>query len=140
VREGLEEYEPLPLCSSKDVYEFMRGLENLDREVFYSIHVDGRNNVLSCEEVAKGCQSSCPVHPREVYKAALLSAAEAVIFVHNHPSGDPAPSIQDRELTARLYECGELLGIKVLDSVIIGRGKYYSMADTGELTKKTRPH
>ena len=136
VREGLEDYEPVTLSSSRQVYEFMREIEENDRESFYSIHLDGRNKVISCEEVAKGSGGSCPVSPKEVYKAALLTSAQAVIFVHNHPTGDPVPSTQDCDISQTLYDCGQLLGIKVLDNVIIGSGSYYSFADRGELKGK----
>jgi len=83
--------------------------------------------------VSQGSLNSCPVHPREVYKPALLASASSVIFVHSHPSGDSNPSESDRAITNKLKEVGELLGIEVLDHVIVGRGEFYSFADKGEL-------
>jgi DNA repair protein RadC len=73
------------------------------------------------------------VHPREVFASAVRESAAAVIFLHNHPSGDPTPSLEDRHLTERLAEAGRLLGIPVLDHVIIGDGRYVSFADQGWL-------
>ena len=83
--------------------------------------------------VSKGTASASLVHPREVYKAAILSSAATIIVCHNHPSGNPSPSVEDRDLTRRLYEAGNLLGIPLLDSVIVGHGRYHSMKDEGEL-------
>ncbi len=80
-----------------------------------------------------GSLDSAVVHPREVFKPAILSNAAALIFGHNHPSGDPAPSSEDRAMTARLVECGKLLGIQVLDHIIVGDGRHYSFADDGAL-------
>jgi len=88
--------------------------------------------------VSQGSLDSSPVHPREVYKSALLASAASVIFVHSHPSGDPEPSISDREITRQLKEAGELLGIEVLDHVIIGQDEYYSFADKDELWAEKR--
>ncbi|MDT8444359.1 MAG: JAB domain-containing protein [Desulfuromonadales bacterium] len=80
-----------------------------------------------------GSLNASIVHPREVYKAALLSSAAAVIFIHNHPSGDTAPSREDIEITKRLKDAGELLGIRVLDHLIVGEAGYYSFANDGIL-------
>lgn len=81
---------------------------------------------VSCEEVSRGTLSTSLVHPREVYKGAILSSAAAIITAHNHPSGDPEPSREDLEVAKRLYAAGELLGIPMLDFVVIGKGRYYS--------------
>lgn len=133
VRENVDEYDPVKLMNSKDVYQFMRDIKDNDRESFYSIHLDSKNTVISCEEVARGSGSACTVHPREVYKAAILSSAQAMVLVHNHPSGDPVPSPDDHAIIKKLYDCGELLGIKVHDSIIVGDDSYYSFADNGQL-------
>lgn len=133
VREGEEEYRPRVLRSSRDVYEFFKPLEELDREVFYSLHLDTKQRVISCDEVSCGTLDCSLVHPREVYKAAILSSAASIIVTHVHPSGDPAPSREDREITRRLAEAGRILGIPLLDSVIIGHGRYHSMKDVGEV-------
>jgi DNA repair protein RadC len=86
-------------------------------------------------EVSVGHQSASLVHPREVFGPAVREGAAVVLLVHNHPSGDPAPSAEDRELTRRLKSCGELLGMNVLDHVIVGNGtgRWCSFRDVGEL-------
>lgn len=134
--EGQEEYRPMFLNSPKDVYSAFNGLKESDKERFYSVLLDNKNKVIGVDLVSQGTLTESPVHPREVYKSALLSSAASVIFVHCHPSGDPAPSIQDRELTMGLDEAGKLLGIMVLDHVIIGNGRYFSFSEIGELPVK----
>ncbi|HBI22903.1 MAG TPA: hypothetical protein DDX84_01525, partial [Nitrospiraceae bacterium] len=83
--------------------------------------------------VSMGCLTSSIVHPREVYIQAIKNSAASVIFLHNHPSGDPSPSPEDVEITKRLVAAGDILGIKVLDHIIIGEGEYLSFADKGLL-------
>ncbi|MBN2565972.1 MAG: DNA repair protein RadC [Candidatus Eisenbacteria bacterium] len=126
-------YRPRQLCGPHEVYHFMRDLQSLDREVFYCLHLDARNQLVSCEEVSKGTANASLVAPREVYKAAILSSANSIIVAHNHPSGDPTPSSDDREIIDRLYQAGDLLGISLVDSVIIGHDRYHSMREGGEL-------
>jgi DNA repair protein RadC len=133
VREGVEEYDPVYISNSRDVYEFIQDIEDNDRESFYSIHLDNKNKIISCEEVSRGGAASATVHPREVFKAALLTSAQGLVLVHNHPSGDSTPSPEDLAVSRRLYDCGELLGINVLDSVIVGNGSYYSFGDRKQL-------
>ncbi len=122
------------LRTSADVSQFLREyLAGLDREHFVVLLLDRKNRVIGINTVSVGSLSSAVVHPREVYKPAILSNAAALIFGHNHPSGDPAPSPEDRAMTTRLVECGKLLGIQVLDHIIVGDGKYYSFADDSAL-------
>ena len=132
--EGQGEYSPLRFESSQDVFREFESLRESDKEKFYTLHLDTKNTVIGVELVSQGSLDSAPVHPREVYKSALLSSAASVIFVHSHPSGDPEPSIADKEITRLLKQAGELLQIGVLDHIIIGgMDKYYSFADKGEL-------
>ena len=93
---------------------------DLDREVFGILVVDTRNRVTAMHIVSIGSLNRSLVHPREVFKAAILSSAAAVIAFHNHPSGDPSPSREDIALTKRLVDAGELLGIQVLDHLVLG--------------------
>jgi len=95
-------------------------LVNCDREKFLVFLLDGKNRVSSYEVVSIGSLSSSIVHPRESFKAAVKSNAASVIFVHNHPTGDPTPSSDDIAITKRLVEAGKILGIKVLDHIIVG--------------------
>jgi len=134
--EGQNEYKPLQISGPADVYNAFKNLGTSDKERFYSVLLDAKNKVVGVEMVSQGSVNGAPVHPREVYKSALL--ASAVIFVHCHPSGDPDPSESDRRITEQLQEVGELMGIEVLDHVIVGRGEFYSFADKGELCGKNR--
>lgn len=108
------------------VMEEMRGL---DREHFRIIHLSTRNNVLGISQVSVGSLNSSIVHPRECFKEAIKRNANAVILLHNHPSGDPAPSREDLDITKRLVEGGKILGIEVLDHVIIGDKRYVSLKE-----------
>src|SRR5438034_2499275 len=102
----------------------------LDREHFVVLVLDGKNRVLGYHIVSVGSLTAALVHPREVFKAAILSNAAALILVHNHPSGDPTPSAEDRAITERLRQVGELVGIRVLDHVVIGdEGQFVSLAE-----------
>jgi len=131
--EGVKEYKPMKFEKSEDVYREFKKLVESDKERFYTLMLDVKNNVLGVELVSQGSMETSAVHPREVYKSALLASATSVIFVHNHPSGEPEPSISDKELTKLLIQAGELLQIRVLDHIIIGRDMYYSFADKGEI-------
>jgi DNA repair protein RadC len=130
VIDGDGEYKPLRFTTPAEVYRAFKNLGESDKERFYSVHLDNKNKVLGVEMVSQGCLDSSPVHPREVYKSALLSSAASVIFVHSHPSGEPDPSISDRAITEQLVRAGHLMGINVLDHVIIGRDGYYSFSDS----------
>jgi DNA repair protein RadC len=112
---------------------FHHELRDARREQFIVLLLDGKNRITRKVTVSEGSLSQSIVHPREVFVQAVRESAAAVIFVHNHPSGDPAPSREDREITRRLKEAGEILGIKVLDHVIIGDGSYFSFTESGVL-------
>lgn len=110
---------------------FMEELRYAKKEYFKSVLVNSKGGILSIDDISVGELSSTPVHPREVFHMAVRKSAAAVIFVHNHPSGDPSPSQEDTITTQRLTEGGQLLGICVLDHIIIGDGKYASMRELG---------
>lgn len=103
------------------------------KEYFLTLLLDGKNRIIRQEQISEGSLNQSIVHPREVFIAAVKESAAAVILVHNHPSGDPAPSREDREITRRLKESGEIMGIRVLDHIIIGDGSYYSFVEMGLL-------
>ncbi|MFA5032762.1 MAG: JAB domain-containing protein [bacterium] len=128
VREN-SEYKPVQLNTPKSVYNFVKHLENEDREKFISILLDSKNRVLGVDEVSTGSLMSSMVEPREVFKTAILYNSANLIFAHNHPSGDPTPSASDIELTHHLQEGMKLLGIRLLDHIIIGYEQYKSMAN-----------
>jgi DNA repair protein RadC len=106
-------------------------LADVDREHFVVLLLDQKNKVIGINNVSIGSLTASVVHPRECFKPAILSNAAAIILAHNHPSGAPQPSQEDRVLTVRLVAAGKLLGISVLDHVIIGDGTsaYFSFAD-----------
>ena len=120
--------------TSRDVYDLLgEELAPQTKEYFICLHLDTKNRIICRDVVSIGSLNATVVHPREVYKAALLSSAAAVVFVHNHPSGDVTPSPEDINMTDRLRQAGEVLGIRVLDHVIIGHGDFKSFADQGIL-------
>jgi DNA repair protein RadC len=113
--------------SPDDVHRICRDMEAYTVEHFCVLHLNAKNSVVSRQTVSIGSANETTVHPREVFRAACIAGAVAVILVHNHPSGDCTPSAEDHALTARLAECGKILGIKVLDHVIVGDGDYRSL-------------
>lgn len=104
-------------------------VSRLDRECFWVVPLTGKNHIIGINLVSMGSLTSSTVHPREVFKPAILANAAGVILVYNHPSGDPSPSTEDKEITKRLKDAGNLLGIRVLDHVIIGDDDHFSFAD-----------
>lgn len=122
--------------SPEDAYHLVKNnMQYLDREHFCTIMLSTKNQVLAQETVAVGSLSATLVHPRELFKGCIRKSAAAVILVHNHPSGDPDPSPEDIKLTERLSQAGALLGIKVLDHIIIGDGRYVSLRERGCIGK-----
>ncbi len=120
--------------SSKQVFNhFHESIRSKKKEVFIAVLLDGKNRMLRDVKISEGSLTSSIVHPREVFNPVIRDSAAGVILVHNHPSGDPAPSREDKEITKRLKEVGELIGVKVLDHIIIGDGRYISFADEGIL-------
>lgn len=119
------------LSGSADVYAHFRPLAAELVETFHAVLLDQKHRVLRTVEISRGTLTASLVHPREVFRPVILEAAAAVLFVHNHPSGDPNPSREDIDITKRLREVGELVGVRVLDHVIVGRGRYVSFVDDG---------
>ncbi|MDT8441673.1 MAG: DNA repair protein RadC [Desulfuromonadales bacterium] len=120
--------------SSREVFaHFHERLRDRKKEVFLSLLLDSKNRLLREIQVSEGSLNASIVHPREVFQPVVRESAAAVLFVHNHPSGDPTPSREDLELTSRLHEAGQLMGVRVLDHIIIGSGSYISLADRGLL-------
>ncbi len=120
--------------SPAQVFDFFHHeLRDNRKELFLTLLLDGKNRITRKVQVSEGSLNQSIVHPREVFAPAVRESAAAVIFIHNHPSGDPAPSREDHEITRRLNEAGEILGIKVLDHIIIGDGAYFSFVESGLL-------
>jgi len=106
-------------------------MEDLKREVFRVALLDAQNGLVRDVVISEGTRSASLVHPREVFKPAILESAASVILLHNHPSGDPTPSREDIRLTRQLVECARLLDLRVHDHVVIGRGRFISLAERG---------
>jgi DNA repair protein RadC len=131
--DGYPESSSKPVVKTPDeVVRLVKGrLKGKKREHFLVILLDTRGQLIKISEISIGSLDSSIVHPREVFKEALSASAASVIFVHNHPSGDPEPSEDDVKLTERLANAGEVMGIDVLDHVIIGDNKYLSLKREG---------
>ena len=121
-----------PFRSSKDVFQhYKEQLGNLKKEEFHVLLLDAKNRKLKDVRVSEGSLTSSLVHPREVFTPVVRESAAAVILIHNHPSGDPAPSQEDLQITRRLRQVGEIMGVHILDHLIIGKGRYVSFVDDG---------
>lgn len=105
--------------SGRDACRYLKNAVNADRESFYAIHLDTQNRAIGVEEIAKGSIDSVETSPREVFKAAILSNAKAILVAHNHPSGNATPSNADIDMTANLIRAGNFLGIPIRDHVIV---------------------
>ena len=128
----METREREAICSPEQAAELlMPRLRDAVKENFVALLLDTKNQLLRCADVSVGSLDSSIVHPREVFKDAIAASAASVIVAHNHPSGDPAPSPEDRQVTARLVESGRLLGIEVVDHLIIGDGRWVSLRELG---------
>ena len=116
---------------AEDVARFVRNLIGTDaREHFVAILLDARHRPIGYQVVSIGTATAALVHPREVFQAAVGAGAVAILVAHNHPSGDPSPSGQDREVTERLVRAGHLVGIPLLDSVVVAEWGHVSLRDT----------
>ena len=126
--------EKIHLSCPQDVADFlMPRLRYAAKEQFVVILLNSKNKVIGTEVVSEGSLSSSVVHPREVYAPAMLHHAAAIMVAHNHPSGDPKPSLEDEEVTRMLSRSGKVLGIPMIDHVIIGDGNYYSFLENEAL-------
>jgi len=133
-----EDHSPLygepRLTDSKVLYQALgKHFLGAAQEEFIAVHLDSKHAPICYQVISVGSLTLSLVHPREAFKMACCVNAAAIVFAHNHPSGDPAPSQEDRALTTRLVQAGELLGIRVLDHLVIGDGRYVSFADQGWL-------
>ena len=128
--------QPPQLCSSAQAVSVIRTyLAETDREHLLVLTVDTRNRLIGINTVSVGSLNSSLGHPREIFKAAILQNAAAIILAHNHPSGDPTPSSEDRALTERIKQAAELLGIRLLGHIVVGDGteRFFSFLDEGLL-------
>ena len=122
------------ITSPGDGAQYLMGrLRNETHEKFLVMLLNTKNRVIKTEQIAEGSLTSAVVHPREVYAPAVVSHAACILVAHNHPSGDPWPSQEDRNLTQALEDAGNILGIPLLDHLVIGDGCYYSFKEHGDL-------
>ncbi len=120
------------LSTPAEVYAaFAPLMEDLKHEVFRIALLDAQNGLLRDRVVSEGTLSASLVHPREVFKPAILESAASVILIHNHPSGDPTPSREDIRLTRQLVECARMLELRIHDHLIVGHGRFVSLAERG---------
>jgi DNA repair protein RadC len=128
--------EPPSYKSSKEVFDYLNySMRDLKNEVFKAIYLNNRNQIIDIAKLFEGTLDSIPIRPRDIVENAINRRATAIIFVHNHPAGDPTPSKQDKQLTRDLVFVGSILQIKVLDHIIIGNSRYFSFADQGLIEK-----
>ena len=124
--------DKIQINNPKDAADFMMGkMEHLTQEKFIALFLNSKNIIIKQKTIFMGTLNSAIVHPREIYSEAVKCASNAIIVLHNHPSGDTTPSLEDIKTTDRLRECGDILGIQLLDHVIIGDHTYLSVVEEG---------
>jgi DNA repair protein RadC len=122
-----------PYCrSSREVFDYLyHSMRDLKKEVFKVMYLDSQNRVVEIEDLFEGTLNASAIYPREIIQGAVKHNAAALIFVHNHPAGNPQPSDNDRQITQDLVLAGNITQIKVLDHIIIGENRYFGFADAG---------
>jgi DNA repair protein RadC len=135
VKEKVGRYElPRETKSPEEAYKAITAITSVEQEaqeVFGVLLMNTKHKIVAVHEVSRGTLSASMVHPREVFKLAVLHNAAAIICFHNHPSGDPEPSKEDIEITKRLVEAGKIMGIEILDHIIVGDDRYVSLKERG---------
>ena len=130
VREGSTKYENRKIETPFDAYVLLKNfLEDSDREKLLVVCLDTKNQPINICTVSVGTLNSSLVHPREVFKTAILSNSNQIMLAHNHPSGISAPSNEDKAMTSRIKDAGVILGIELIDHIIIGRNEYFSFKE-----------
>lgn len=130
-----------PLNNSRELFDYLyHSMRDKDRERFKVIFLDAKNKVISVETLFKGTLTASSVYPREVVRAALNHQSAALIFAHNHPSGDPEPSPDDVSITRHLVFACKLMGITVHEHIVIGDNRYFSFADHGYIAQMNREY
>jgi len=128
IRENVKDYK---ITKAKDVYNFLKEFEDEDREHFIVLGLSTNNKVLYREVTNIGILNASILHPREIFKKAIIMSCNSIIIAHNHPSGNPQPSNEDLDITKRLTEAGKILDIRVIDNIIIGKNKFWSNIEDG---------
>lgn len=125
----VRDYKNKKVISAHSIYELAEDYKKLDKEVFAVYLLDTKNKVKKREIISMGIMDASIIHPREVFRLAILTGAHRIILSHNHPSGDTEPSDEDMKITRQLQEAGKLIGIEVLDHVIVGKRGYWSLVE-----------
>lgn len=134
VKEKVGRYElPKKIVSPEEAYNAITTITNVEeaQEVFGILILNTKNKIVAMHEISRGSLNASVIHPREVFKPAILHNAASIICFHNHPSGDPKPSNEDIEVTNRLIEAGEIIGIRIMDHIVVGDGEYVSLKEKG---------
>ncbi len=132
--EAFSEYAKPKINSPEDVYRRLYpGMRESKKETFVELCLDTKNQIIRESTVSIGSLNANIVHPREVFRFALIESAAHIIVAHNHPSGDPTPSREDVDITKKLVETGKIMGIDLLDHVIIGDGRHFNMKEAGHI-------
>jgi DNA repair protein RadC len=129
-----------PIRTPRDAFELVHvALAGRDRETVIALYLDGRHRLLQLHVVSVGTATASLIHPREVFGPALRAGACAIVVAHNHPSGDPEPSAEDRGVTERLFAAGELVGVPLLDHLVVGGSAFVSLRGRGAWFNGTQP-
>ena len=138
VRDGSQKAERKKVSHAAVAAEVLwQFLDEVDREHFVVILLDTQNHMIGIHTVTVGTLDASLVHPREIFKAAILANSAAILLAHNHPSGDPTPSAEDRSVTRLLVDAGVALGIEVLDHLVLGDSpRYYSFQEAGQMPSR----
>lgn len=135
VKEKVRRYElPRKIGSPEGAYKAITAITSIEeeaQEVFGILILNTKNKIVAVHEISRGSLNTSVVHPREVFKPAILHNAAAIICFHNHPSGDTEPSRDDIEITKRLVEAGKIIGIEIFDHIIVGDDRYISLKERG---------
>jgi len=129
----IEPFVGTEYSSSADIYLMFHGLAEMPVETFVVLHLNTKNLLVGMTTCSIGSMDSTLVNPRDVFRTAIANLTAGVVFIHNHPSGNPDPSQEDIQITQRLCAAGRIVGIRCLDHIIIGQGSYFSFADEGYL-------
>lgn len=128
------EKEPFKIRSSQEAYQiFLPHMRGLKIEIFQVILLNSQNRVIEVMDICEGTVNRASPFIREIYHKAIEYSAVSIVCGHNHPSGDPSPSPEDRKFTQELVQAGKILGIRLLDHLIVGEGRYYSFGDQGAI-------
>jgi DNA repair protein RadC len=131
---SLQAKERVTVKTAREVYDYASCvIGDSDKEKIIVMYLDTKNRIIKHELVSMGTLNSSLIHPREIFKTAIKEGTNSIIIAHNHPSGDPTPSKDDRDITKALFSAGELLEIQLLDHVIVGKDNYYSFKERNQM-------